>query len=104
EAAPRPVAEQTLAGSVRQGAPVDLASLPGDEIVVAARAAEVPEDALFATEEAPWRFAAVGEGDEVLVGDVSAPDALAPALGERRVVAHDAKALGEVPARLAHDT
>src|SRR4051794_1030853 len=55
EAAPRPVAEQTLAGSMRQGAPVDIATLPGDEVVVAARAAEVPEDALFATDEAPWR-------------------------------------------------
>ncbi|CAB4930448.1 unannotated protein [freshwater metagenome] len=43
-------------------------------------------------------------GDQVLGGTLSARDELAGALGERPVIAHDAKALGAVPQVLVHDT
>jgi DNA polymerase-1 len=72
------------------------------ELSVAVRANEAPEGALFA-EGAPWRFAVAADG-EVLVGDCASPDEVAIACGERPVLAHDAKALGVVPARLVHDT
>ena len=68
------------------------------------RASEAPEGALFA-DGAPWRFA---------VASPTARCSSATALGARGgrrspaasapVVAHDAKALGLVPPRLAHDT
>src|SRR6185312_13457856 len=83
EAAPRPVAEQALAVRVRGGA--------------------MPADALFGESEA-WRFGAFAGGAEALAGECGAPDELAAAAGERPVLAHDGKALGTVPARLAHDT
>src|SRR5690606_39068710 len=46
--------------------------------------------------------AAVGE--EAIHGRVADPAELVAALGERPVIVHDAKALGTVPANLAHDT
>jgi len=106
EAAPRPVAEQALAVRVRGGAmPADVAALaPAEaEVALAARAPEKPEDALFGESEA-WRFGAFAGGAEALAGECGAPDELAAAAGERPVLAHDGKALGTVPARLAHDT
>ena len=42
-----------------------------------------------------WRFAAYAGGDEVLAGEADAPGELVAALGDRPVVAHDAKALGD---------
>ncbi len=41
---------------------------------------------------------------EVLAGECAGPEEVVAACGERPVVAHDAKALGAVPANLAHDT
>jgi DNA polymerase I len=106
EAAPRPVAEQALRVRVRGGAaPAAVASLaPADaEGALAARAPEHPEGELFPQSDA-WRFGAYAGGQEALAGECGAPDELAAALGERPALAHDAKALGTVPARLAHDT
>jgi DNA polymerase I len=118
----------TLTARVRTGVIADISTLGGhgDELYVVARCAEVPEGALF-VEGPAWRFAAIaasrakapGGADPssahassrvsharptVLVGDCSGPEALVDACGERPVVAHDAKALGSVPAGLAHDT
>jgi DNA polymerase I len=107
EAAPRPLTEQALQVRVRSGAaPEAIAALGSDassEVALAARAPETPEGALFAERET-WRFGAYAGGGEALAGECVAPDELAAALGERLALAHDAKALGTVPARLVHDT
>jgi len=108
EAAPRPEAEQALRARVRGGAaPDDVAGLPAadgtDEVALAARPPEKPEDALFGESEA-WRFGAYAGGEEALAGECAAPDELAAALGARPALAHDAKALGTVPRQLAFDT
>jgi DNA polymerase-1 len=103
-AAPAPSSEVSLTARVRAGAPADVVRVGSadSELSVAVRANDAPEGALFA-EGAPWRFAVAADG-EVLVGDCASPDEVALACGERPVLAHDAKALGVVPARLAHDT
>lgn len=106
EAAPRPQAEQALRARVRAGAQVaGIAALApeGAEVALAARPPEKPDDALFGASEA-WTFGAYAGGEESLAGECGAPDELAAALGERPALAHDAKALGTVPATLAHDT
>ena len=100
-AAPAPVAETTLTATVRAATLEDLRG--DDEIALAVRAPEVPEDQLF-SEEQPWRWAAFGGGAEVLVGDAAAPGDVSAAAADHRVVAHNAKALRTVPRTLAHDT
>jgi len=102
-AAPRPASEEELSARVRQGALRDLVGLRGMELALAVRAPEVPEDALFVEGE-PWRFGADGGEGIVLAGSCERPEELVAACGERRVIAHDAKALGAVPDLLAHDT
>jgi DNA polymerase-1 len=131
EAAPRPTAEQAIRVAVRRdGKPSELAALaPADaEIALAVREPEKPDDALFGESEA-WRFGAYAGGD-ALAGEcvlriasstaapsganvpgtrgsateLAGPEALAAGVGERPVLAHDAKALGAVPTRLVHDT
>ncbi|HUB35888.1 MAG TPA: DNA polymerase I [Solirubrobacteraceae bacterium] len=105
--AARPAAGRKLQGRVRAGTPGEIAKLAGEgELHVVVRASEPPEGALFA-EGAPWRFAASdgrGRRPEVLAGECEGPEEIVAACGERPVVVHDAKALREVPARLAHDT
>jgi DNA polymerase I len=103
-AAPPPAAEVRLSGRVRAGAPADIACLgaPEVELSLVVRAVETPEGALFA-EGAPWRFAGAVAG-EVLAGDCEGPEQVVEAVGERAVLAHDAKALRLVPPGLAHDT
>jgi DNA polymerase-1 len=101
EAAPAPVAETTLSARVRAGSLADVPRLEGDELVLAARAGEVAEGELFAADPS-WRFAVAGAG-EVLTGMVDDPAELVLAVGERAVVAYDAKALGVVPPNLVHD-
>jgi DNA polymerase-1 len=81
----------------------DVVRMSGRELSIAVRPPSVPDDALFAADPT-WRFGAYGGGAEVLAGSCSAPDELVAAAGERPVIAHDAKALGTVPAVLAHDT
>jgi DNA polymerase-1 len=107
-AAPAPAAEFKLSGRVRSAEPAEIAKLGGreDELMLVARETETPEGELFA-EGPPWRFAAAvadGKGAEVLAGDCERPEQVVEAVGERAVVAHDAKALGLVPPGLAHDT
>jgi DNA polymerase I len=106
-ATPTPVGETRLSGRVRGGAVVELARLGGEPIHLVARPVQPPEGALF-VEGAPWRFAAVagaaGRSSDVIVGACEDPRELVAACGGRAVVAHDAKSLGAVPARLSHDT
>jgi DNA polymerase I len=102
-AAPAPTAEVTLSARVRQGSLADVANFePGKEVTVALRAPDVPEGQLVPT-DTHWRFA-VAAGEHVLVGACDGPEQLVAALGDRQVVAHDAKELGVVPPGLTHDT
>ncbi len=101
EAAPAPEAETTVGARVRAGSLADVARLAGDELVLAVRAGEVAEGELFAADPS-WRFA-VAARDEVLTGTIEDPAELVAAVGDRAVVAYDAKALGVVPRNLVHD-
>jgi DNA polymerase-1 len=78
------------------------AKADGAEVALALLAPEVPEGQLLA-EEPVWRFGAC-VGEEAIVGAVEDPAALIAAIGDRPVIAHDAKAWGVVPANLTHDT
>jgi len=103
-AAPAPVGDVHLTARVRSGAVADIARFAkGDsELCVSAHASEPPEGALFA-EGAAWRFAVAADG-EALIGECTGPEEVSAACGERPVIAHDAKAFGQVPAQLVHDT
>jgi DNA polymerase-1 len=99
----RPARVVSAAGTVREVELTALSALdPTTEVAVAVCPPPVPEGALFG-EGGAWRFG-VATGTEVLVGDCAGPAELAGALGDRAVVAHDAKALGTVPAGLSFDT
>ncbi len=105
-AAPAAASEVKLRARVRAGGVADVAGLGGvgsdAELFVALTEVQAPEGALFAKGPA-WRFA-VACGGEVLAGDAEGPLELLAALGERAVVAHDAKDLDLVAVGLAHDT
>ncbi len=103
-AAPAPPAQQLVPARTREGSVGELTRLPaGAQVAVAMAAPETPDGELFAPEP-QWRFA-VAQGDgTVLAGPAPRPEAVVAALGDRPVVAHDAKALGDVPPGLAHDT
>jgi DNA polymerase-1 len=104
-AAPAPVAEHALSARVRAGTLQDVERLPIDaEVALAVRPPETPEDALFG-ENQRWRFAAYADPEATIIaGEADRPEDLVAAVGARPAVAHDAKALGEVPQNLAHDT
>jgi len=102
-AAPAPAAELTVKARVRDGTLADVAGFePGKEVTVAVRAPDIPEGQLVPT-DTHWRFG-VAAGENVLVGSCEGPEPLVAALGDRPVVAHDAKELGVVPPGLVHDT
>jgi DNA polymerase I len=108
-AAPVPVGDVNLTARVRSGTVADIAhfaaasSSEGEaELCVSAHASEAPEGALFA-EGAAWRFAVAADG-QALIGECAGAEEVSAACGERPVIAHDAKALGLVPAQLVHDT
>ena len=113
EAAPAPVADRAVDASLREGGLADIGSLEG-ELAIALRPGEtpeVPEGALFEGEGAdldagppPWRFGVATADGQVLAGEAVAAEDVVAACGIAPVVAHDAKALGEVPSNLAHDT
>ena len=99
----RPVAEVTVKARVRAGSLADVAGFErGKEVTVAVVAPETPEGQLVPT-DTHWRFG-VAAGENVLVGACESPEELVAALGDRPVVAHDAKELGVVPPGLVHDT
>ncbi len=102
-AAPRPSAEASLAVELRPGCTSDAAALGTGDLALAARAPEAPEGALFAAAEG-WRFGAYAGEGEAVGGDVGDPAELVAACAERTVLAHDAKALLQVPDDLGHDT
>jgi DNA polymerase-1 len=103
DAAPAPVAEVTVKARVRAGSLADVAGFErGKEVTIAVIAPETPEGQLVPT-DTHWRFG-VAAGEHVLVGACDGPEALVAALGDRPVVAHDAKELGVVPPGLTHDT
>jgi len=103
EAAPAVVTEEEVGAKVREGSLDDVRALPaGVEVAVAVRPPAVAEGELFAAEP-EWRFG-VACADDVLVGGCARPEDLVEALGDRPVVAHDAKELGLVPPGLALDT
>jgi DNA polymerase I len=104
-AAPAPEAEKSLAARLRSNVTVtDLERLPAKEVALAVKPPQTPPDQLFSPDLA-WRFGVHVDGSpEVLAGEAATPEEVVKALGRRPVIAHDAKALGEVPAVLAHDT
>ncbi len=104
-AAPAPATEQALSARLVEVTLAELESkLPRSEVGVAVRAPETPADALFAATES-WHFGIHADGTtQVLAGECSRPEDLVDAIGERPVIAHDAKSLGRVPAALTHDT
>jgi DNA polymerase I len=103
-AAPAPDAEVRMTARTRSGQLGEVARVgaAGSELCVIARAVDPPEGELFA-QGAPWRFAVAADG-EALVGECDGPEQLVAACGQRPLIAHDAKALGQVPAMLVHDT
>ena len=101
-AAPAPVADQTIQARERAGTLADIAGLPAGEVAIAARAPETPEGELVPREDT-WRFGAAA-GGVVIAGDTPGPEELVAAVGDRPVVAHDAKSLRALPRNLAHDT
>lgn len=95
--------EQAIAATLKEGASLaDIAGLKGEPLCLAAREAQAPEGELFTTGK-PWRFAAAADG-RVLAGECDGPAELVAACAQRGVIAHDAKALDEVPPNLEHDT
>jgi len=102
QAAPPADADVRLGARVRAATLADVAALGAEEIAVCVLGPEVPEGELFAT-EASWRFA-VAVGGEALVGECPGPEELVAACGSRPVVAHDIKALRQIPAHIGHDT
>jgi DNA polymerase-1 len=102
-AIPRPEAETARKVAVRKGTIADLGKLTGAELALAAVAPEIPEGELL-PRESGWRFAAYAGGPHALTGEVDDPAQLVAAAGDRPVLAHDAKSLGEVPANLVFDT
>jgi DNA polymerase-1 len=102
-AIPRPETESARTVAVRKGGPADLPRLTGAELALAAVAPEIPEGELI-PRDTGWRFGAYAGGPHALAGEIADPAELVRAAGDRPVLAHDAKALGEVPANLAFDT
>jgi DNA polymerase-1 len=80
-----------------------LREIAAGEIAVSLCPPLIPEGALFG-DGGPWRFGVAAGETDVYVGDCAGPAELIAALGERSVIAHDAKALGSVPPGLSFDT
>ncbi len=89
------VTKTALAKAVKLG--------PADRPLALAAAPPQSDDGELFAREQQWRFATFYEG-EAAVGEIDQVAELAPALGDRAVIVHDAKALDAVPAKIAHDT
>ena len=104
DAIPRPEAQDKLVVPTREGKPQDIAALQGDELVLVAHAARDPRGRAAAARAAlalrrlrGRRLRAHGR-DGRPHGDRRRPPATRP------TIAHDAKALTEVPRNLVFDT
>src|SRR5690349_11883765 len=102
-AVPRPEVADARTIPVQRGTVADVARLDGDELYLVAQAPEAPEGELI-PHDLSWRFGAYAGGSHALVGEVGDPAELVRAARDRPVVAHEAKALGEVPSNLVFDT
>jgi DNA polymerase-1 len=99
-----PAEAATVRVRAREGGVADVRALgPADsEITVVFTPPEIAEGQLLA-DQPDWRFGAV-VGEEAVFGVVADPALLVAELGDRPVIAHDAKAWGTIPANLTHDT
>ena len=88
----------------QEGTLKEAASLGGRKkaLSVAVVAPQAGEGELFARDE-QWRFGAAC-GGRAIAGPLAAPADVAGAVGDRPLLAHDCKALDEVPANVAWDT
>ena len=100
--APRAAGRQDRSPSA-EGRPADIDMLGGEPLALVALAPEIAEGELIPREE-HWRFGAYAGGCHALVGEFDDPAELVAAAEDRPVVAHDAKALGDVPPNLVFDT
>ena len=104
EEIPRPEAAEARTIEAREGTPADVAKLRGEELVLVASPPDIPEGELLPAETG-WRFAALAPGAARRSSAASRTrPSSSPPPGTRPVLAHEAKALGEVPANLAFDT
>jgi DNA polymerase-1 len=83
--------------------PGDIARMKGEELTLALTPPEIPEGELI-PREPKWRFAAYAGGNIALAGETDDPTLVVQAAADRAVIAHDAKALGDVPPNLVFDT
>ena len=81
----------------------DITRLKGEFLSLAVLPPEIPEGELI-PREPKWRFAAYAGGTIALSGEIDHPADVVAAVGDRAVIAHDAKALTEVPHNLVFDT
>jgi DNA polymerase-1 len=103
-AAPAPAADKSLHARVQETGLEGVRALGMSEVAVAVRPPEKEDEALFAT-TGTWRFGVhADDRPVVLAGECGGPEELVQAIGERPVIAHDAKSLREIPQVLAHDT
>ena len=100
---PRPETEEARTVPVRRATAAEIARMQGEPLALHALAPVVPEGELIAVEPR-WSFGAYAGGSEALAGECDDPAELVAAAGDREVIAHDAKALGDVPPRLVFDT
>ena len=83
--------------------PGDIARMKGDELVDHARRRRGPRGRADPA-RAQWRYAAYAGGNIALAGETDDPSLVIQSVGDRPVIAHDAKQLGDVPANLVFDT
>src|SRR3954468_16457934 len=100
---PRPETAEARTIPVRTGPVSGIPKLEGDELYLVAIAPEAPEGELIPS-STKWRYGAYAGGEYALAGEIDDPSQLVAAAGDRPVVAHDAKALGDVPPNLVFDT
>src|SRR4051794_17747571 len=104
EAIPRPEDVETI--KVKTGLarnPSDITRLKGEYLALALLPPEVPEGELL-PREPQWRYAAYAGGNIALAGETDDPKRVIEAANDRPIIAHDAKALTEVPQNLVFDT
>ncbi|MEH3053463.1 MAG: DNA polymerase I [Patulibacter minatonensis] len=102
EVAAEAAATVRIEAELEEGGLAALGTLPEGAVSLIARIPEIAEGELLAL-ESEVHFAVAGEG-RVVVGKAGTIDEVVAALGDRPVIAHDAKSLGVVPPNLEHDT